>query len=257
MNSRVQWVSLYTLINHEIVRVLRIWPQTILPPVVTTILYYIIFGSVIGPRIGEMNGYNYIQFIMPGLVMMNVIEVAYINVDSSFFMAKFFRSIEEILITPMTSHSVLCGFVAGGMFRAIAVGLLVAVMSLFFTKITVANWGLTILIVVLTAVFMSLVGFIAGVFAKKFDDLSIVPMFVLTPLSYFGGVFYSVDLLPKTWQAATHANPLFYMISGFRYAILGTADVDILFVLCLLFGGILILYAYAYWLLQKGIGIKN
>lgn len=257
MNSKRQWVSLCTLVNHEVMRVLRIWPQTILPPVITTILYYIIFGSVIGPRIGSMNGYNYIQFIMPGLVMMNVIEVAYINVDSSFFMAKFFRSIEEILITPMTSHSVLCGFVAGGMFRAIVVGLLVAVMSLFFTKIHVANWPLTLLIVILTAAFMSLVGFIAGVFAKKFDDLSIIPMFVLTPLSYFGGVFYSVDMLPQTCQAATHANPLFYMISGFRYAILGTADVSIGLVLCLLFGGIMILYTYSYLLLQRGIGIKN
>jgi len=220
-------------------------------------LYYIIFGNVIGPRIGEMNGYSYIQFIMPGLVMMNVIEVAYINVDASFFTAKFFRSIEELLITPMTDHAILCGFVAGGVVRAVIVGLMVACMSLFFTNITVYHWGLTILIVLVTAVFMSLVGFVAGVFAKKFDDLTIVPMFILTPLSYFGGVFYSVDLLPATWQAATHANPLFYMISGFRYAILGTADVSIEFVLCLLFGGILILYCYSYWLLQKGIGVKN
>lgn len=256
MGKHNNWISFLTLINHELIRILRIWPQTILPPVITTVLYYIIFGSVIGPRIGDMNGYSYIQFIMPGLVMMNVIDVAYINVDASFFTSKFFRSIEEMLITPMSDNAIICGFVAGGMIRAIFVGLLVAFMSLFFTKITVFNWPLTILIVILTAIFLSLVGFVAGVFAKKFDDLSIVPLFVLTPLSYFGGVFYSIDLLPPTWQALTHANPLFYMISGFRYAMLGINDVPIQYVLCLLLGGIAIMYGFSYWLLKKGTGIK-
>jgi ABC-2 type transport system permease protein len=242
--------------NHELVRILRIWPQTILPPVITTILYYIIFGSVIGPRIGEMNGYSYIQFIMPGLVMMNVIDVAYVNVNSSFFSSKFFRSIEEMLITPMSDNTIIFGYVAGGMIRAIFVGLLVAGMSLFFTKITVFNWPLTVLIVILTAIFLSLVGFVAGVFAKKFDDLFIVPLFVLTPLSYFGGVFYSIDLLPPTWRTLTYANPLFYMISGFRYAILGINDVPIHYVFFLLIGGITIMYGFSYWLLKKGTGIK-
>lgn len=257
MRSKGNWISFITLLRHEWVRIIRIWPQTLLPSVITTALYYIIFGSVIGPRIGDMNGVTYMQFIMPGLVMMNVIDTAYINVDASFFTAKFFRSIEEMLVTPMPNHAILCGFVGGGLIRALIVGFLVAGMSLFFTKITVANWSLTIALVFITAIFWSLVGFIAGVFAKKFDDLSIIPMFVLTPLSYFGGVFYSVDLLPGWWQAATHANPIFYMISGFRYAILGTADVTIEAVLCLLLGGIVILYAFCYWLLRKGVGIKS
>lgn len=255
-NNR-NWVAFYTLMRHEVVRILRIWPQTLMPPIITTLLYYIIFGSVIGPKIGSMGGVTYIQYIMPGLVMMNIIDNAYINVDSSFFTCKFFRSIEEMLITSMSEHSILCGFVSGGVIRGIAVGLLVAVISLLFTKIRVFSWSLTLLIVMLTAVFMSLVGFIAGVFAKKFDDLSIIPMFVLTPLNFFGGVFYAIELLPAMWQKATLANPIFYMIGGFRYAMLGTASVGIEYVIAMLCLGIVLLYGASIWLLRRGIGIRS
>lgn len=249
-------IGFITLWRHELVRILRIWPQTLLPPVVTTSLYYVIFGSVIGGKIGAMDGVPYIQYIMPGLVMMNIIDSSYSNVVASFFGCKFFRSIEEMLITPMSNNAILCGFIAGGMVRGLFVGLLVSLVSLLFTKISVYSWSLTILLAVITSAFLALIGFVNGVFARKFDDLSIIPTFILAPLSFFGGVFYSVDLLPPFWQAATHANPIFYMINGFRYAMLGISDVSIRSALFILGFGIVILYLFCLWLLRKGIGIK-
>ncbi len=250
------WVAFKTLCKHEIVRILRIWPQTILPPVITTALYYVIFGTVMGQKIGEMGGVTYIQYIMPGLVMMAIIDNSYVNVVSSFFTSKFFRSIEEMLVTPTPNYVILCGFVAGGVIRALSIGMLVGCMSLFFTHIHVYSWPLTIAMGVITALFLSLIGFVNGVFARKFDDLSIVPVFILVPLSFFGGVFYSVDLLPAFWRAITYINPLFYMIGGFRYAILGISEVNIHYALGMLSVGTVILYVFCLWLLRKGIGIK-
>ncbi len=257
MRNKANWISFYTLVRHECVRILRIWPQTFAPPVITTCLYYIIFGNVVGAKIGSMSGFPYIQYIMPGLVMMTVVDNAFVNVNFSFFTHKFFRSIEEMLVTPMPNHAILCGFVSGGVMRSIVVGCIVALMSLLFTKITVYSWPLTLLIVFLTAIFMSLVGFVAGIYARKFDDLSIIPMFILTPLNFFGGVFYSVNLLPPFWKALTHVNPIFYMISGFRYAILGVSDVDVVHVLLMLTLGSAALYGLSYWMLQRGVGIKS
>ncbi len=257
MNKRIAYISFITLLRHEIVRILRIWPQTMLPPVVTTALYYVIFGNVIGGKLGAMDGVPYIQYIMPGLVLMNIIDSSYINTVSSFFASKYFKSIEEMLITPMSEHSILCGYLGGSMARGLFVGLLVAFVSMFFTKIKVYSWLLTIFLAVITSTFLSLVGFINGVFARKFDDLSIVPTFILAPLSFFGGVFYSVDLLPDFWRSATYANPIFYMISGFRYAMLGTSDVNIGIALCMLGVGIILLYFLCLKLLKAGIGIKS
>lgn len=256
MLSRESWIGFVTLCHHEVVRILRIWPQTLVPPIVTTALYYVIFGSVMGGKIGTMGGVPYIQYMMPGLVMMTIIDNSYVNVLSSFFTSKFFRSIEELLITPMPSSAILCGFLFGGIVRSLVIGIMVALMSLFFSQITIYSWPLTILIAILTAVFLSLVGFVNGVFAKKFDDLSIVPTFILMPLSFFGGLFYSVDLLPPFWRAATHANPLFYMIGGFRYAVLGRSDVHIGYTIALLVTGIVLLYCFCLWLLRRGIGIR-
>ncbi len=256
MLRRESWIGFLTLCNHEIVRILRIWPQTLVPPIVTTALYYVIFGSVMGNKIGTMGGVPYIQYMMPGLVMMTIIDNSYVNTLSSFFTSKFFRSIEELLITPMPSSAILCGFLFGGIVRGLAIGTMVACMSLFFSKITVYSWSLTLLIAILTSTFLALVGFVNGVFAKKFDDLSIVPTFILMPLSFFGGLFYSVDLLPPFWRAATHANPLFYMIGGFRYAVLGQSDVHIGYTILLLTVGIFILYYLCIWLLRRGIGVR-
>lgn len=256
MYKQRDWVAFKTLCIHEIVRILRIWPQTILPPIITTALYYVIFGTVMGQKIGDMGGVSYIQYIMPGLVMMTIIDNSYVNVVSSFFACKFFRSIEELLVTPMPNSVILCGFVAGGVIRALSIGILVGCMSLFFTHIHVNNWPLTIAMAVITAVLLSLIGFVNGVFARKFDDLSIVPVFILVPLGFFGGVFYSVDLLPPFWRAITHINPIFYMIGGFRYAILGISDVHIGYAISMLCVGAIILYCFCLWLLRKGIGIK-
>lgn len=250
-------ISLYTLFRRELIRMLRIWPQSLLPSVITTGLYYVIFGKVIGERLGDIDGVSYIQYIVPGLIMMSIINNAYTNVVFSFFTSKFQRNIEEMLVAPMSNHMLLCGYISGGITRGILVGTLVAILSLLFTKLTVANWTLTILIVILTSAFLSLAGFINGIFAKKFDDLSTIPMFILTPLTYFGGIFYPVSSLSEIWQTATLINPIFYMISGFRYAILGSSSVPIEYALYILSIGTIILYCLCIWLLNKGIGLKS
>ncbi len=257
MQVKKNWIGFYTLFYREVYRILRIWPQTLLPPVMTMALYFIIFGDLIGPRIGEMQGVAYIQYIVPGLVMMSIINNSYMNVSSSFFGNKFQRNIEELLVAPMPNYIILGGYVGGGIVRGLLVGILVIFVSLFFTKLKMFAWGATILIAVLTAVLFSLAGFINGIFAKKFDDVAIVPMFILTPLTYLGGVFYSIDLLPQFWQAVTHANPIFYMVNGFRYGMLGVADVTIHYALIMLFIMALILYGFSLWLLKRGIGIKS
>lgn len=256
MVKRSNWIGFLTLCHHELARIIRIWPQTILPPIITTILYYVIFGKVMGAKIGDMGGVSYIQYIMPGLVMMSIIDNSYVNVVSSFFSCKFFKSIEEMLITPMPNSAILCGFITGGIIRGLTIGTIVGAMSLFFTEIKVHSWLLTIYMAIITSSLLSLIGFVNGVFARKFDDLSIIPVFILIPLSFFGGVFYSVKLLPPIWQAATHLNPIFYMISGFRYAILGIADVNIYNALVILTAGVVLMYTFCLWLLNKGVGIK-
>ncbi len=257
MRIKENWISFYTLYRREMLRILRIWPQTLLPPVITMSLYFIIFGNLIGPRIGDMQGFSYIQYIVPGLVMMSIINNSYLNVSSSFFGNKFQHNIEEMLVAPMPNSMILAGYVAGGIVRGLLVGFLVVLVSLFFTKMKMYNWLSMLTIAVFTAVLFSLAGFVNGILAKKFDDIAIIPMFILTPLTYLGGVFYSVDMLPPIWQKITYANPVFYMVNGFRYSILGESDVPLSFALLMIFGSVIILYLFCLWLLNKGIGIRS
>ena len=257
MNWRGIRIAYTTILFKEVTRFMRIWQQTLIPPVVTTSLYFVIFGNLIGPRIGTMDGYRYIDFIVPGLILMSVITNAYANVSSSFFSAKFQRSIEEIQVSPAPNSIILLGYVSGGVVRAILVGLIVTAVSLFFSKLSVHSYWVMASVIVLTAVLFSLGGFLNGVFAKKFDDVAIVPTFVLTPLTYLGGIFYSIKLLPDFWQAASHINPILYMINAFRYGFLGITDIHLgaSYAIILLFTVALFLINLK--LLDNGFGIRE
>ncbi|MES2662851.1 MAG: ABC transporter permease [Pseudomonadota bacterium] len=250
-------VALYTLLYKEINRFLRIWVQTLLPPAITMALYFVIFGHLIGSRIGEVGGFDYMQYIVPGLVMMSVITNAYANVSSSFFSAKFQRSVEELLVSPMPSWIIVIGYVAGGIARGLAVGIIVLCMSLFFTKLSVAHPFIMFVTLILTAAVFSLGGFINAMYANKFDDISIIPTFVLTPLTYLGGVFYSITMLPDFWQTASLANPIVYMVGSFRYGILGVEEVPLTLSLILLSGLTIGLFVLALTLFTKGKGIRS
>lgn len=222
MTPAAQWVALSTLVRKEIRRFTRIWVQTLLPPVITMSLYFVIFGKLIGSRVGTMDGISYMQFVVPGLIMMAVLTNSYSNVVSSFFSAKFQRSIEELLVSPTPNAIILLGFCAGGMARGLCVGALVTAVALFFTDIEVYSWPITISIIVLTSMLFSLAGLLNAVFANTFDDISIVPTFVLTPLTYLGGVFYSVSLLPDVWRYVSQLNPILHLVEAFRYGMLGS-----------------------------------
>jgi len=250
-------VAFATLVRKEVSRIVRIWVQTIVPPAITMTLYFVIFGNLIGRRIGQIDGFSYMQFIAPGLIMMSVITNSYGNVVSSFFGAKFAKHIEEMLVSPMSNATIILGHVAGGVFRGLLVGLLVTVIALFFTSLQVSNLAVTLSVVFLTAVVFSLAGFINAVFAKKFDDISIVPTFVLTPLTYLGGVFYSISMLPQFWQYASKANPILYMVSAFRYGILGESDIDIGVAYSIIALFIVGLFGVSLYLLNKGIGTRE
>lgn len=251
------WIAFTTILVKEVRRFTRIWAQTLLPPAITMALYFVIFGNLIGPRIGEMGGYNYMDFIVPGLIMMSVITNSYANVVSSFFGMKFQRSIEEILVSPVPNWIVLLGYVAGGVARGLAVGFIVTLLSLGFTDLQVHHIGVTATMVLLTAVVFSLGGFINAVYATKFDDISIVPTFVLTPLTYLGGVFYSISLLPEFWQGVSKINPILYMVNAFRYGILGVSDVDIRVSYGMVMIFIVLLFSFSLYLLNKGKGIRS
>ncbi|WP_355661569.1 ABC transporter permease [Halomonas salifodinae] len=250
-------IALWTLLVKEIKRFTRIWPQTLLPPSITMTMYFIIFGSLIGSRIGEMDGFSYMDFIVPGLIMMSVITNSYSNVASSFFSNKFQRSVEEMMVSPMPNWVILSGFVLGGMARGLGVGVIVTIVSLFFTRLSVAHPLLTIGVVVLTAALFSLGGFINALLADKFDDISIVPTFVLTPLTYLGGVFYSISLLPSFWQGVSLLNPILYMVNVFRYGFLGVSDIPVGWALAAILCFILVLFAIALWMLERGKGIRS
>ncbi|HGJ5872784.1 MULTISPECIES: ABC transporter permease [Arsenophonus] len=254
---QLYWVAMKTIWIKEITRFARIWVQTLLPPVITMSLYFIIFGSLIGARIGNMDGVNYMQFIVPGLIMMSVITNAYANVCSSFFGAKFQKSIEELLVAPVPTHIVIMGFVGGGVARGVLVGLLVTLVSLFFVPLHIYSWWMVIITVLMTAILFSLAGLVNAIFAKTFDDISIIPTFVLTPLTYLGGVFYSLSLLPEFWQMVSKLNPIVYMISGLRYGFLGISDVAISITLSVLVIFIVILYAITWHLIEKGQGLRT
>ncbi len=252
-----QCIAFETIVRREIARFTRIWTQTLLPPVITQTLYFVIFGKFIGSRIGDIHGISYMAFIVPGLVMMAVINSAFSNVVSSFFSVKFQRSIEEVLVSPTSNTAIIAGYVMGGVIRGILVGLIVFIVSIFFTRPVIQHFGIIIIFIILTAFVFSLAGLINAIFAKKFDDVSIFPTFVLTPLTYLGGVFYSVHSLPGFWQKISLFNPILYMVNGFRYGFYGFSDVgvgeSILFLVALT--GVL---TYAnFYLLEKGIGIKS
>jgi len=252
-----QWVGFQTIVVKEVRRFLRIWPQTLLPPAITMVLYFVIFGNLVGSRIGDMGGFDYMQFIVPGLVMMSVIQNSYGNVVSSFYSTKFQRSIEEMLVSPMSGTTILLGYVAGGVARGLCVGLIVTLLSLFFTSLQVQHFLVTVLVVVLTAILFSIAGFINAIFASKFDDVTIIPTFVLTPLTYLGGVFYSIDLLPDFWAKVSLLNPVVYMVNVFRYGLLGVSDVNVIgsLLAIMVFTGVL--FFWALWLLKRGVGIRS
>jgi len=257
MNIRLNLVALQTIVRKEVVRVLRIWIQTIVPPAITMTLYFIIFGNLIGRRIGTMDGFDYMQYIAPGLIMMSVITNSYGNVVSSFFGAKFGRHIEEMLISPMSNATIVIGHVAGGVLRGMLVGALVTIIALFFTDLDVQYPLITISVVFLSSVVFALAGFINAVFARKFDDISIVPTFVLTPLTYLGGVFYSISLLPEPWKTISLANPILYMVNAFRFGILGTSDIDIGTAYALLVFFSVLLFTVCLQLMRRGVGIRE
>ena len=257
MNLTLNWVAFKTLVTKEFIRVIRIWVQTIVPPAITMTLYFIIFGNLIGRRIGDMGGYDYMQYIAPGLIMMAVITNSYGNVVSSFFGAKFARHIEEMLVSPMSNATIILGHVAGGVIRGLLVGGVVTIVALGFTRLDVQHPLITFSMVILSSIVFSLAGFINAVFARKFDDVSIIPTFVLTPLTYLGGVFYSISLLPDFWQKASLLNPILYMVNAFRYGILGASDIDIghaYLIVGLFVAG---LFSVSMFLMSRGIGMRE
>ncbi|HEJ7856288.1 TPA: ABC transporter permease [Serratia marcescens] len=255
--TRLYWVALQSIWAKEVNRFARIWFQTLVPPVITMTLYFIIFGNLIGSRIGDMHGFSYMQFIVPGLIMMAVITNSYANVASSFFSAKFQRNIEELLVAPVPTHVVIAGYVGGGVARGICVGVLVTIISLFFVPLQVHAWWVIALTLLLTAILFSLAGLINAVFATTFDDISLIPTFVLTPLTYLGGVFYSLSLLPPFWQAVSKLNPIVYMISGFRYGFLGINDVPLAFTMAVLLAFIAVFYLLSWYLIERGRGLRS
>ncbi|WP_058836043.1 ABC transporter permease [Luteimonas abyssi] len=254
---RAHWVALGTIVRREVTRILRIWGQTLVPPAITMTLYFLIFGGLIGSRIGEMGGVSYMDFIVPGLVMMSVIQNSYGNISSSFFGAKFGRHVEELLVSPMPNWVVLWGYVAGAVARGMAVGVIVLGIAMLFTHVRIPHPLVTFTTVLLGATIFSLAGFINAVYAKKFDDVAIVPTFILTPLTYLGGVFYSVTLLPGWAQAMTYGNPIFYMVNAFRYGLLGDSDVPLWIAYALMLGFVVTLSAVALTLLRRGIGLRS
>ncbi|HET6630657.1 MAG TPA: ABC transporter permease [Woeseiaceae bacterium] len=257
MNLRLNWVALQTIVTKEFSRIIRIWLQTIVPPAITMTLYFVIFGSLIGRRIGDMDGFDYMQYIAPGLIMMSVITNSYGNVVSSFFGAKFARHIEEMLVSPMSYATIIIGHVAGGVIRGLLVGSLVTLIALAFTDLDVKHPFITASMVLLASIVFSLAGFINAVFAKKFDDVAIIPTFVLTPLTYLGGVFYSISLLPEIWQKLSLLNPILYMVNAFRYGILGTSDIDIRYAYLIVSVFVVLLFGINVALLKRGIGIRE
>jgi ABC-2 type transport system permease protein len=250
-------ISLTSIARKEMTRIFRIWLQTLVPPVIMITLYFIIFGSFIGSQLSDIGGYSYMAFIAPGLIMMSIITNSYSNTVSSFFSTKFQRNIEELLVSPTPNWVIVLGYISGGMTRGLSVGFLVSVFSLFFIRLPFFNIFYIILFAFLTSFVFSLAGMINGIFAKKFDDISIIPTFVITPLTYLGGVFYSISLLPEFWQALSRANPIVYMIGGFRYGFLGISDINVWAGVGMLILFSVLLFSVTLYLLKKGIGVRT
>ncbi len=257
MNSSEFWIAFRTIVVKEIRRYSRIWVQTLIPPVITMTLYFVIFGNLIGRRIGEMDGFDYMAYIVPGLIMMAVITNSYSNVVSSFYSSKFQHYIQEILVSPMPNVLILLGFVLGGVSRGLLIGFIVTMVSMLFTDLHIQHPLVMISIVFLTSVVFSLGGLINAIFAKSFDDISIIPTFILAPLTYLGGVFYSINLLPEFWRNLSMANPILYMVNAFRYGILGVSDIDIQVAFVILSGLIVVLFLFSLHLLKTSTGLRS
>lgn len=255
--ARTNVVGFNTIVIREFNRIIRIWGQTIVPPAITATLYFVIFGSLIGARIGDMGGYTYIQYIAPGLIMMSVITNSYGNVVSSFFGAKFGKHIEELLVSPLPSWLIVTGYMMGGILRGLIVGAVVTTITLIFTRLHVHNVWVVLTAVLLSSIVFALAGMINAVFAKNFDQISFIPTFVLTPLTYLGGVFYTIRLLPEWAQHMSHANPILYMVNAFRYGFLGVSDVDIRFAYAMMIGAAVVLFTSCVWLLKRGVGTRE
>jgi len=254
---QTQWIAYYTIIRREFIRFFRIWSQTLLPPIITTSLYFIIFGAFIGQQISDIEGFSYMQFIVPGLVMLAVITNSYSNVVTSFFSSKFMKNLEEIVVAPVSPTTVIAGYVTGGTARGLIIAALVLVVALFFTKLPVANYFIVAIFAFLTAVMFSLAGLLNGIFAKGFDSVSIFPTFVLTPLTYLGGIFYPISVLPEFWQMVSKLNPILYLVNGFRYGFLGISDVSVPVSLVVLTTFTAVLLAVNWYLFQRGYGLRN
>lgn len=256
MNLRVQLVAFQTILVREFLRFMRMWIQTILPPAITTALYFIIFGELIGSQLADIGGYRYMDYIAPGLILMAVITNAYANVVSSFYSSKFQRHIEELLVSPVSNFVILAGYVGGGVMRGLTVGLAVTLVTAFFAEIPLHDLVLILGVALLTSILFSLAGFINGIYAKSFDDISIIPTFVLTPLTYLGGIFYSLDMLPPFWQQVSLVNPILHMIGLFRFGWMGIQEVDPTNSLLLIVGVTLALGYACLRLLRRGTGIR-
>ena len=252
-----QWVAYFTIVRKEVHRFIRIWPQTMVPPIITQSLYFLIFGKFIGSQVRDINGISYMAFLVPGLVMMSVITNSFVNVAGSFFSNKFQRSIEELLVSPVQDWVIMAGYATGGAVRGICVGTLVFAVSIFFTRPVIQHLPLVFFFMLLTAIVFSLGGLANGILARKFDDVSIVPTFIITPLTYLGGVFYSISSLPEVWQNLSKVNPVLYMINGFRYGFYGFSDVNpVLSVVLLLVCGVVLIGLNLY-LLKKGVSLRS
>ena len=257
MKFKENYTAFRTIVDKEITRILRIWPQTLLPSAITMTLYFIIFGKFIGSQVRDINGFSYMEFIVPGIIMMAVITTSFMNVVSSFFSTKFMRSIEEILVSPTPNWIIITGYSVGGIFRGLLVGIIVLLISLFFTSLQIYNLAVVIVFILLTAIVFSLGVFLNAMLAKKFDDVTIIPTFILTPLTYLGGVFYSISVLPPFWQGVSLLNPIIYMVNGFRFGFLGISDMNVWIGFGMLIVFTVVLFYINLHLLKKGVGIKT
>ncbi|TDY01653.1 ABC transporter permease [Thiohalophilus thiocyanatoxydans] len=257
MKLSQQYVAFSTILTKEFLRFIRIWIQTVLPAAITTGLYFIIFGNLIGSQLSDIGGLTYMEYIVPGIILMAIINNSYANVVSSFYGAKFQRHVEEMLISPMPNYLIVLGYAAGGMARGLIVGLAVTAVSLIFAEPQLHHILVTLYVVLMTSLLFALGGFVNAVYAKSFDDISIIPTFVLTPLTYLGGIFYSIDMLPQFWQNVSLVNPILYMINAMRYGMLGVSDIDIRVALLIITGFVVVLYLFCLYLLNKGVGIRT
>jgi ABC-2 type transport system permease protein len=257
MDIRHQYVAFSTIVRREITRFLRIWTQTIVPPAVTTTLYFLIFGKLIGPRIGDIHGVTYMQYIVPGLIMMSIITNSYANVVASFYGSKFQKNIDEMLVSPMPEYIIILGYTAGGVARGLCVGAVVTAVGLFFVDVSVAHWGVMLSVILLTSMLFSFAGLVNAIFANSFDDINIVPTFVLTPLTYLGGIFYSIDMLPEFWRNVSFLNPILYMVNGFRYGVLGLTDMSLAVAYAIIIGFTVAMFLLCLYLLKRGSGIRH